>query len=166
MIKNISIYSLFLFTSVCSWSQIQVVTDSVKKPEIKLSFLDSLKTTYIVDDMSTCVDSLWLQDLSTDKVYNDLISDIKNINLDQTVDYELPTDLLKERLRLMDEKSPFNIEYNVGLENIIKSFLKNRKKSFERLMGVSQYYFPMFEEAMAKYNVPLEIKYLAIEFSK
>jgi membrane-bound lytic murein transglycosylase D len=32
-----------------------------------------------------------------------------------TVDYELPTELLKERLKLMDEKS-LNIEYNIGLE--------------------------------------------------
>jgi len=62
----------------------------------------------------------------------------------------------------MDAKSPFNIEYNQGLENIIKSFLKNRKKSFERLMAISEFYFPMFEEAMARQNVPLEIKYLAV----
>ena len=62
----------------------------------------------------------------------------------------------------MDEKSPFHIEYNQGLENIIKSFLKNRKRSFERLMAVSEYYFPLFEEAFDKQNVPLEIKYLAV----
>jgi len=88
--------------------------------------------------------------------------DIKNINIDEKVDYELPTELLKARLKAMDAKSPFNIEYNQGLENIIKSFLKNRKKSFERLMALSEYYFPMFEEALAKQNVPLEIKYLAV----
>jgi membrane-bound lytic murein transglycosylase D len=29
-------------------------------------------------------------------------------------------------------------------------------------MGTSEYYFPIFEEALAKQNVPLEIKYLAI----
>jgi membrane-bound lytic murein transglycosylase D len=29
-------------------------------------------------------------------------------------------------------------------------------------MALSQYYFPIFEEALAKYNVPLEIKYLAV----
>jgi membrane-bound lytic murein transglycosylase D len=29
-------------------------------------------------------------------------------------------------------------------------------------MAISEYYFPMFEEHLAKYNVPLEIKYLAI----
>jgi membrane-bound lytic murein transglycosylase D len=35
----------------------------------------------------------------------------------------MPTALLKERLAAMDA-NPFNIEYNTGLENIIKSFLK------------------------------------------
>jgi membrane-bound lytic murein transglycosylase D len=29
-------------------------------------------------------------------------------------------------------------------------------------MAISEYYFPMFEEAMARQNVPLEIKYLAV----
>jgi membrane-bound lytic murein transglycosylase D len=82
--------------------------------------------------------------------------------MDVQVDYELPTELLKARLQEMDEKSPFHIEYNQGLENIIKSFLKNRKRSFERLMAVSEYYFPLFEEAFDKQNVPLEIKYLAV----
>ena len=162
MIK-ISKFSIFflLLTNLC-FAQHSVFFDSIKKPELKISYLDSIKKTFIADDTSKCLDSLWMQDLTTNKVFDDLASDIKNINLEQNVAYELPTELLKERLRLMDEKSPFNIEYNIGLENIIKSFLKNRKKAFERLMSVSQYYFPMFEEAMAKYNVPLEIKYLAI----
>ncbi|HJY14040.1 MAG TPA: transglycosylase SLT domain-containing protein, partial [Flavobacterium sp.] len=39
---------------------------------------------------------------------------------------------------------------------------KNRKKSLSRLMALSEYYFPIFEEAFANKNIPLEIKYLAI----
>ncbi|MGK4566512.1 transglycosylase SLT domain-containing protein [Flavobacterium sp. 3HN19-14] len=112
--------------------------------------------------MASCVDSLWMKELTNLDIYNDLANDIKTINIDEKVDYELPTELLKKRLKEMDAKSPFNIEYNPGLENLIKSFLKNRKKSFERLMAISEYYFPMFEEAMARENVPLEIKYLAV----
>jgi membrane-bound lytic murein transglycosylase D len=95
-------------------------------------------------------------------LYADLEKEIKTINLDQQIEYELPTELLKKRLKEMDSKSPFNIEYNQGLENIIKSFLKNRKKAYERLMALSEYYFPTFEAAFAKQNVPLEIKYLAV----
>jgi len=62
-------------------------------------------------------------------------------------------------LKILDSKSAFHIEYNKGLENIIKHYLKNRKKAYERLMSLSQYYFPIFEESLAKYNVPLEIKF-------
>ena len=103
-----------------------------------------------------------MKELVSLDLYNELNFDIKNINVDEKVEYELPTELLKERLKKLDEKSPFNIEYNVGLENVIKSFLKNRKRAFERLMGVSQFYFPIFEESLAAQNIPLEIKYLAV----
>ena len=160
-IKNITL-SFFLLASVHLFSQETVVNKDVVKVETKLSYLDSIKKTFIKDDLASCVDSLWMKELTNLDLYNNLSEDIKNINIDQIVDYELPTALLKERLAAMDAKSPFNIEYNQGLENIIKSFLKNRKKSFERLMGTSEYYFPLFEEALAKQNVPLEIKYLAI----
>jgi membrane-bound lytic murein transglycosylase D len=103
-----------------------------------------------------------MKELTSLDIYDDLTKDIQTINKDITIDEELPTDLLKERLQVMNQKSPFEIEYNQGLENIIKSFLKNRKKSFSRLMALSEYYFPIFEDAFAKQNVPLEIKYLAV----
>ena len=162
MINKRFVFLLILFSVTNLFAQDILLQDSIIKLEPKLSFLDSLKTTYVIDEMSACVDEKCFKELTNEDISQELFADIKNLDLDKTVDFELPTELLKERLRLMDEKSPFNIEYNVGLENIIKSFLKNRKRSYERLMGISQYYFPMFEEAMARYNVPLEIKYLAI----
>lgn len=151
--------SFFLLLSLNTFAQDP--TGALKK-ETKNAYLDSIKSTFVQDNIASCVDSLWMKELSNLDLYNDLSVDIKNINIDKKVDFELPTELLKSRLALMDAKSPFNIEYNQGLENIIKSFLKNRKKSFERLMAISEFYFPMFEEAMARQNVPLEIKYLAV----
>lgn len=132
------------------------------KPEVKLSYLDSVKSTFKKNDVAAKADSLWMKELTSLDIYDDLSKDIQTINSDVTVDQELPTELLKQRLQAMNEKSPFNIEYNQGLENLIKSFLKNRKKSFSRLMALSEYYFPIFEESFAKNNVPLEIKYLAV----
>ncbi len=151
--------SFFLLLSLNTFAQDP--TGALKK-ETKNAYLDSIKSTFVQDNIASCVDSLWMKELSNLDLYNDLSVDIKNINIDKKVDFELPTEVLKSRLALMDAKSPFNIEYNQGLENIIKSFLKNRKKSFERLMAISEFYFPMFEEAMARQNVPLEIKYLAV----
>ncbi|SHF83496.1 membrane-bound lytic murein transglycosylase D [Flavobacterium fluvii] len=160
-IKNTTI-SFFLLLSMSLFSQKSVENKGIVKNEANAFYLDSIKKTFVKDDLAACVDSLWMKELANLDIYNDISSDIKNINIDEKVDYELPTELLKERLAAMDAKSPFNIEYNPGLENIIKSFLKNRKKSYERLMAISEYYFPLFEEALAKQNVPLEIKYLAV----
>lgn len=163
MKKNHLLSLLFLLTSIAnSFAQDDVIKDTVFKQKQKISFLDSIKKTFVVYKNAKKIDSLWMKDMVSLTIYDDLIGDIKNIDVDQKIDFELSTELLKERLKKMDEKSPFNIEYNVGLENVIKSFLKNRKKSFERLMGLSQFYFPLFEEELAKNNIPLEIKYLAV----
>ncbi|MES2813042.1 MAG: LysM peptidoglycan-binding domain-containing protein [Bacteroidota bacterium] len=161
--KKIALTLLLILPTCVTFAQDGVSQDSIIKPVLKLSFLDSLKNTFVVEETSDCIDNQYIKELSnTQDIFDGLASDIKNLDLNVAVDYDLPTDVFKERLRLMDEKSPFNIEYNQQLENLVKNFLKNRKRSYERLMGLSQYYFPMFEEAMARYNVPLEIKYLAI----
>lgn len=150
------------FFSIAAFAQDVASSDVQMKSEVKLSYLDSVKNSFKKDNMATCVDSLWMNELVSLDIYDDLTKDIQTINSDVSVNEELPTELLKQRLQAMNEKSPFEIEYNQGLENIIKSFLKNRKKSFSRLMSLSEYYFPIFEDAFAKQNVPLEIKYLAV----
>jgi len=161
IVKKLSlVVSAFFSLAVCA--QETAKTDLELKPEVKLSYLDSIKSTFKKDNLATKVDSLWMNELVSLDIYDDLTKDIQTINKDVTVDEELPTELLKQRLAAMNQKSPFEIQYNQGLENIIKSFLKNRKKSFSRLMALSEYYFPMFEDAFAKQNVPLEIKYLAV----
>jgi membrane-bound lytic murein transglycosylase D len=161
IIKKFSLAVTALF-SITMFAQETATTSLDIKPEVKLSYLDSVKSTFKKDEVATKVDSLWMNELVSLDIYNDFSKDIQTINTDQDVNTELPTELLKQRLQAMNEKSPFNIEYNQGLENIIKSFLKNRKKSFSRLMALSEYYFPIFEEAFARQNIPLEIKYLAI----
>lgn len=161
IVKKISLAVSVLF-SMSMFAQETAKTELELKPVVKLSYLDSIKSTFKKDDMATRVDSLWMNELVSLDIYDDLTKDIQTINSDVTVDEELPTELLKQRLHAMNEKSPFDIQYNQGLENIIKSFLKNRKKSFSRLMALSEYYFPIFEETFAKEKIPLEIKYLAV----
>ncbi|KRB54932.1 LysM peptidoglycan-binding domain-containing protein [Flavobacterium sp. Root186] len=161
IVKKISLAVTALF-SLSMFAQETAEVSRELKPEVKLSYLDSIKSTFKKDDLAAKVDSLWMNELVSLDIYDDLTKDIQTINKDVTVDEELPTELLKQRLAAMNAKSPFEIEYNQGLENIIKSFLKNRKKSFSRLMALSEYYFPIFEETFAKEKVPLEIKYLAV----
>ncbi len=161
--KQIKLLFLYLFLLPFSiFSQIENDSTQIGKVISKLSVLDSIKKTFVNYSETTRIDSMWMKELSNNELSTILSEDILKINPDEKVEYDLSTDLLKERLAKLDAKSPFNVEYNVGLENIIKALLKNRKKSFERLLGISQYYFPMFEEALSKYNVPIEVKYLAV----
>ncbi|MDP5027658.1 MAG: LysM peptidoglycan-binding domain-containing protein [Flavobacterium sp.] len=136
--------------------------DQPTLPLPKISYLDSLKNTFVNHSTSNCIDERWMAELANVELSEDMFSDISSLNIDSEVSYDLSSELLKKRLKKLDAKSPFNIEYNPALENTIKSFLKNRTKAFERLMALSEYYFPMFEEHLAKYNIPMELKYLAI----
>nr|WP_294935133.1 LysM peptidoglycan-binding domain-containing protein [uncultured Flavobacterium sp.] len=128
----------------------------------KLSYLDSIKATFVHHETSNCIDEMWMKELNNQDLFDNMQSDIAKVNSGETVSYDLSTELLKERLEKLNQKSPFNVEYNPTVENVIKSFLKNRPRAFERLMAISEYYFPMFESKLAKYDLPLEIKYLAI----
>lgn len=163
MNKKKTLSLVFALFSFAAFAQESAQADiSTVTPEIKLSYLDSIKATFTNHSDMACVDSLWLKELTNQDLFENMQDDLLKVNPDVDVEYSLSTELLKERLAKMDAKSPFNIEYSKGLENIIKSYLKNRPKSYERLMAISEYYFPMFEERLAKYNVPIEIKYLAV----
>lgn len=163
MSKKKTLSFVFALVSFAAFAQESAQTDiSPVTPVVKISFLDSIKSSFVRHSDMACVDSLWVKELANQDLFENMQDDLKRVNPDVDVDYNLSTDLLKERLAKMDAKSPFNIEYSKGLENIIKSYLKNRPRSYERLMAISEYYFPMFEEHLAKYNVPIEIKYLAV----
>jgi len=149
-----------LFVSSFGFAQESLEQNTLTLP--KLSFLDSLKNTFVYHPTSNCIDERWIAELTNTELSEIMYSDISSLNIDSDVSYVLSSAVLKKRLAKMDAKSPFNIEYNTALENTIKAFLKNRTKVFERLMAVSEYYFPMFEEHLAKYNIPMELKYLAI----
>lgn len=156
-IKNI----LFFLFPIIAFSQ-ESLEENIYASVEKTPTLETLKASFVNHSTSTCIDSRWMEELSNQELFDDMYKDISELNIDESVAFEMSTDVLKKRLKRLDNKSPFNIEYNASLENVIKSFLKNRKGGFERLMAISEYYFPMFEEHLAKYDVPLEIKYLAI----
>lgn len=159
--KRCKLIIAFLLTASVGFAQ----EAELNEPQLvlpKVSYLDSLKTTFVNHNTSTCIDERWLAELANEELFETMITDVSETNIDSTVTFDLSTDLLKERLLALDAKTPFHVEYTPALENVIKAFLKKRKTSLERLMAISEYYFPMFEEHLAKYDVPLEIKYLAI----
>ncbi|MEM1259865.1 MAG: lytic transglycosylase domain-containing protein, partial [Bacteroidota bacterium] len=109
-------------------------------------------------------DSLWLNELAKhDVFFEEMYAEVTATSLQDSLKYlDLPTDTLKARLALLNEKTPFNIAYNPSLERVIKSFLTRKRGLMQRMMTASQFYFPLFEQELDNQDIPLEVKYLAI----
>ncbi|WP_435412460.1 LysM peptidoglycan-binding domain-containing protein [Psychroserpens mesophilus] len=135
---------------------------NILKTEIKAE-LDSISIRNLQDhQLASEIDEKWLEELYSNNLFDTIYKSVSELKY-EPVDYpELPTDTLKARLKILNARTPFNIEYNPSLESVIKSYLKNRRQSMERLMSLSDYYFPLFEESLDNYDIPLEVKYLAI----
>ena len=66
------------------------------------------------------------------------------------------------RLAKLDAVSPFDLVYNAHVKGFIDLYTVRKRESVSRMMGVAQLYYPMFEEVLDKYNIPLELKHLAV----
>lgn len=62
------------------------------------------------------------------------------------------------------QKLPTTIEmpYNDLVKSFIKMYVERRKSLVETMLGLSIYYMPIFEEALDKYGLPMELKNLAV----
>ena len=70
--------------------------------------------------------------------------------------------LLAEHLKQLNQITPFNVKHNATMDRFIRVYLKNRQENLSLLLGKASYYFPVFEQYLDTYDLPLEIKYLAV----
>ncbi|WP_411766140.1 LysM peptidoglycan-binding domain-containing protein [Winogradskyella sp. A3E31] len=171
-------YSLLFIFFTCSFCLAQVKSDTIPQPKksdtiidgkvlvkanIEPEVVDSLLVKSLEDmELAKTIDEKWLAELYSETLFDTIYKSVTELTY-EPVDYpELPTDTLKARLSKLNARTPFNVEYNPSLESVIKNYLKNRRNSLQRLMGLSHYYFPMFEKELDAYDIPLEVKYLAI----
>ena len=89
------------------------------------------------------------------------LTNLTNLNKVNS-EIEFSSLLLIEQLEELNKQSLFQIQHNPTLERYIRVFLKDRRESLSKLIDKSLYYFPIFEKYLDKYDLPLEIKYLAI----
>ncbi|RYG11253.1 MAG: LysM peptidoglycan-binding domain-containing protein [Chitinophagaceae bacterium] len=65
------------------------------------------------------------------------------------------------KLRLDSIAKSVPLPHNEYVQQYIDIYAK-RKDMFGKMLGLSNYYFPIFEKALKDYNIPQEIKYLTI----
>ena len=73
---------------------------------------------------------------------------------------EVPDRVLIERLEKMN--SFIQLPYNETVKNYMVLYSEKMPTRMGQILGLAQYYMPIFEEAFRKYGLPLELKYMAI----
>jgi len=141
---------------------VQDHSKDISETQVLVSKKDTI--VYALEDLENArkQDSLWQEHIYSAPMFEEVYGTLSTQENEPVAYEELPTEVLKHRLEELNKRTPFNVTYNPSLERVIKHYLKNRRESLTRLMALSSYYFPMFEETLDKHDLPLELKYLAI----
>jgi membrane-bound lytic murein transglycosylase D len=70
--------------------------------------------------------------------------------------------LYKVRVEQMNSRTPFEYAFNDDVLAYIRLYTEKRRSFTSIAMARSAMYFPLFEEKLAKYDLPLELKYLSV----
>ena len=62
----------------------------------------------------------------------------------------------------LNNLTPIELEYNDRVRRYIDVYTIERREHLAKIIGLAELYFPIFEEMLDKYQLPLELKYLAI----
>tara|TARA_B100000683_G_scaffold264135_1_gene293289 strand:- start:19259 stop:20494 length:1236 start_codon:yes stop_codon:yes gene_type:complete len=145
--RKILLFIIFTLTNLnVSLSQI----DTIKIEEINESYLVDSSVSIALDTKTIVQDSISV-------IYHET-----KVNSEETPPFSLEEKLIYDRLRKLDAHSPMEFSYNKYTQFYINRYLGRDVKLISRMLGVSSYYFPMIEQQLDKFQIPLELKYLAI----
>lgn len=82
-----------------------------------------------------------------------------NINADYAFD-QIPDSVISRRLQSLHTIIPMT--YNSEVRSYIRMYLNRMRGRLDVMLTLSEFYYPIFEEALARYDVPEELKHLTI----
>lgn len=114
------------------------------------------------DQLAASLDSMWML---WQNDHDDFTLEREKLNIYGFAVDSIPAysdSVYAARFDEMNENSPFDFRYNDATKSYVSLYLKRRRKYTSKLLGLSEMYYPMFEEMLDKYDMPLELKHLAI----
>lgn len=103
--------------------------------------------------------TLYYQDVAKGSNYDSIID---ALNYEANTVPTFSDDIYCARLKKINEKSSFGYDCNEVTLSAIKYFAANRRGFAKVALGRSKIYFDLYEEKLAEYGLPLELKYLSV----
>jgi len=143
----------------------QAREDKIKQLEFAQFRFDTLDDGFIMKNDSPLL--AMLDSLALNLVYrfDTLETDTNILNIHAFAPEETPEvsdSVINARIEALNAQTPIELTYNKVVDNFIDLYTKRRKQLTGKMLGLAELYFPLFEETLDKYNMPLEIKYLAV----
>ncbi|MFT4599902.1 MAG: membrane-bound lytic murein transglycosylase D [Arenicella sp.] len=66
------------------------------------------------------------------------------------------------RLNKLNKTTPIDVASNAEMIRVVKYFASKRRRFTSICIGRSKLFFPMYEEYLDKYDMPMELKYLSV----
>lgn len=124
-----------------------------------VNYADCIDSSEIIKNYNTQLDSL--VDLWYVKKAEKLqFSELSKKHYDSTYVPNFSEREYKKRIESMN--TVVNITYNNTVQRYIDVYANKRRNSVSTMLGLAEYYFPVFDDIFDKYDVPHELKYLAI----
>ncbi|MCO6500545.1 MAG: transglycosylase SLT domain-containing protein [Vicingus serpentipes] len=122
----------------------------------------SIQTIVDDDPVLAMIDSMMATGYFESLGFNDNVNELNvyNYHKDSVPSFDSAT--YATRFKELNVNSPFSLVYNNHITGYINLYAKRRKKTTAKMLGLAPIYFPLFEENLDKYNLPLELKYLPI----
>lgn len=73
-----------------------------------------------------------------------------------------PDSVYAQRIEELNRNTTIELVYNKHVKSFIDVYAVSKRDKTERILGLADVYFPLFEQTLDKYNMPLELKYLAV----
>lgn len=150
---NRKLITLALATLLCGTSSPYAQTDDDK--EIKVKDKDGNEEVIDVpESMDTEFDDLLEEYYSKNYLKVDDNCNYRDEN--RTYEKEVYIDRLKRLPNIME------MPYNEIVQKFIDRYTGRLRRSVSYMLGASNFYMPIFEDALMAYDVPLELKYLPV----
>ena len=131
----------------------------VSKAQTNTIIIESIPDSALVNNNNTIINEDTTLEM-INKEEQDTIVDISQKEITENLSSE--EELIYKRIKLLDESSPINFSYNKSTKYYINRYLGRDVKLISRMLGISPYYFPMMEQQLDRFQIPLELKYLSI----
>ncbi|MFI3292846.1 MAG: transglycosylase SLT domain-containing protein [Rikenellaceae bacterium] len=142
-----------------------VVSESSEEVEPKefdsVAYRKSLTLDFTIDQIDSLL-AVWRERSKMDQ-YSNFFENFIAIPTEGDVEVDIssiPDSVLSRRL--MDLVSPINLPYNSIVKSYISRYINTRYGTINRIMSLSQYYFPMVEEELINHGLPVELRAMPV----